>query len=210
MSVLLSIHVAGCQCQMCLGYSQYFGMYINTVSLQNFDSQVNFLSDTFNLSQLNLDFVPCKSDFLECAPKHIRNPDFDPKLVCTPHASSPIYKDSLNVCTKKALNVTTSSYNEDHPAKRFCLAKSSKEYVSQEHENTISNSLALCIERTLWDEEDDTVSLGSQTYKTLDHDESTLSVMSTNDSLFANNGLRCAAFPYKREYSTNLHSVLEC
>jgi len=153
--------------------------------------------------------MPRKSDSLERAPKRIRNPDFDPKLACTPHAS--IDKDSLNICTKKALNVTTSSYNEDHLAKCFCLAKSSKEHVSQKHKNTISNSLASRIgERTLWDKEDDTVSLGSQTHKTLDHDESTLSVMSTNDSLFADNGLRCTAFPYKREYSTNLHSVLEC
>ena len=155
--------------------------------------------------------MPCKSDSLECAPKCIRNPDFDPKLTCTSHASSPIDKDSLNVCTKEALNVTTSSYNEDHPAKHFCLAKSSKEYVSQEHENTISNFLALCIgERMLWDKEDDIVSLGSQTHETLDHNESILSVMSINNLLFANNGLRYTAFLYKHEYSTNLYSVLEC
>ena len=152
-----------------------------------------------------------KSDSLERAPKYIRNPDFDPKLAYTPHASSPIDKDSLNVYTKEALNVTTSSYNEDYPAKHFCLTKSSKEHVSQEHKNTISNSLASHIgKRTLWNKEDDTVSLGSQTHKTLDYNESTLSVMSTNDSLFADNGLRYAAFPYKRKYSTNLHLVLEC
>jgi len=155
--------------------------------------------------------VPHKSDSLEHTPKHIRNPDFDPKLACTPYASSPIDEDSLNVCTKEALNVTTSSYNEDHPVKCFCLAKFSKEHVSQKHKNTISNSLALHIgERTLWDKEDDMVSLGSQTHETLDHDESTLSIMNTNNLLFANNGLRCAAFTYKCKYSTNLHSVLEC
>jgi len=211
MSAPPSIHVASCQCQMSLRYSQHFGMYIDTVSLQNFDSQVNFPLDIFDLPQLNLDFVPCKSDSLKHAPKHIRNPDFDPKLTCTPNVSSSIDEDSLNVCTKEVLNVTTSFYNKNHPTKCFCLAKSSKEHVSQEHKNTISNSLALHIgERILWDKKDNTVSLGSQTHKTLNHDKSTLSVMSTNNSLFADNGLRCAAFPYKRKYSTNLHSVLEC
>jgi len=53
-------------------------------------------------------------------------------------------------------------YEEERPAKCTCLAKSTDEYSTKVRHSLISNSLASRIGgRTLWEDETDTVSLGS-------------------------------------------------
>jgi len=107
---------------MCLGYSQHFGTFLDTVSMQNFNPNVKFQSDIFDFSQMNLETMPLVPKSPEHAAKHTRDVDCDCNLVCTSHASSPLTKGLPNAQTKDAIDL----YREDHPAKCTCVTLSKK------------------------------------------------------------------------------------
>jgi len=85
---------------MCLGYSQYFGAFLDTVSMQNINPNVKFQSDTFDFSQINLGTMPLVPESPERTAKHTRDADCDHNTVYTSHASSPLTKGLPNAQTK--------------------------------------------------------------------------------------------------------------
>jgi len=108
---------------------------------------------------------------------------------------------------KNAFDVASDFYSLDYLAKCPCIAMSSKEYTSEACKAVILKPLAFHIgDKALWKEDNDIVSMGSQTYDILECEEVQ---GSTNDILFANNGIRHVTFAYMYKGSTNLHSALE-
>jgi len=176
---------------MCLGYSQHFGAFLDAVSMQNFNPNVKFQSDTFDFSQMNLGTMPLVPGSPECAAKHTRDADCDHNTVCTSCASSSLTKGLPNAQSKNTIDL----YGKDHPAKRTCVTPP-KNHATNEGNSVTPNSLASHIEKEpLWEENDNTVSLGSQTHKMEEQNGNifdAIDSMSVDDPLFADNDIRCA------------------
>jgi len=142
---------------MCLGYSQYFSAFLDAVSMQNFNPNVKFQLDTFDFSQMNLETMPLVPQSLECAAKCTRDIDCDHNTVCTSHASSSLTKGLPNAQTKDTIDL----YGEDYPAKCTCITPP-ENHATNEGNSVTPKSLASRIEkRPLWEENNDTVLLGS-------------------------------------------------
>jgi len=105
---------------------------------------------------------------------------------------------------------TIDPYGEDHPAKHTCVTPL-KNYTTNEGNLVTSKSLASRIEKgSLWEENNDTVSLGSQTYEIEEQNGNifdAIDFMSVDNLLFADNGIRCTVLSHECDYSTNLLSV---
>jgi len=115
-------------------------------------------------------------------------------------------------CDHNTDTINTDSYGKDHSIKCTCIILPEK-YATNKGNLVTSKSLAFHIEeRPLWEENNNTFSLSSQTHKIENQNENildTIDSMSADNTLFADNNIRYTTLPYKHDYSTNLLSVLK-
>jgi len=118
---------------MCLGYSQYFSAFIDTVSTQTLNAIANIQPETTSFP-----LFPQKDPLPDLSTKHTH--DLNAALA---HTSCSQSSTPFIAPTKNNLETNTSTDTLDHPMKWTCLAKSADEYNN-------SNSLVSRIgERTL-------------------------------------------------------------
>ena len=114
----------------------------------------------------------------------------------------------LTAYTREISDGTASTSPLDHPAKRTCLTRSN-EHCTQMHKPVTPNSLASCIgEKTVWEDDNDMVSLSSPTQELLEsngdeYSEDNLNGMSIDNTFFTQRDIRYAALPDEREPTTN-------
>jgi len=111
-------------------------------------------------------------------------------------------------CDHNTDTINTDPYGKDHFAKCTCIILPEK-YATNKGNLVTSKSLAFHIEeRPLWEKNNNTFSLSSQTHKIENQNENilnTIDSMSIDNTLFADNSIRYTVLPY--DYSTNLLSV---
>ena len=159
------VHVAGCQCQMCLGYSQHFGTFVGTANIGPLFPTDPSLGSSHSTPK---DYQnPQNTQDTNCTAKRVRDPSTDlinEHTHCAP-SSSMTDNSPLTAYTREIPDGTASTSPLDHPAKRTCLAKSN-EHCTQMHELVTPNSLASRIgEKAVWEDTNDMVLLSSPTQK---------------------------------------------
>jgi len=124
---------------------------------------------------MNLETISLVPKSPEHAVKHIRDTDYNCNTVCISRASFSLTKGLPNAQTKNIIDL----YEEDYSVKHTCVTLP-KNYAANEGNLVTSKSLASCIEKgPLWEENNNTVSLGSQTHKIEEQNRDILSQKAT-------------------------------
>jgi len=105
------------------------------MSIQNFNPNVKFQSDTFDFSQVNLGTMSLIPESPEHATKCTRDVDCDYNTVCTSRAFPSLTKGLLNAQTKDTIDL----YGKDYPAKCTCIT-SPENHATHEDNSVTSKS----------------------------------------------------------------------
>jgi len=136
-------YMVGYQYQMCLGYSQHFGAFINTVSFHPLNCATNTQLDTLDPTKMHGDNKSQVAQGTECTVKQSHNPGDDTIIIPTNGALSSMPPESTPLTSSAMIIVdSTTPTLTDYLAKCTCLAKSTEEINKNMHDFVILNSLA--------------------------------------------------------------------
>ena len=154
MSLTLT-HVVSCLCQMCLGYSQHFAMFIDTLGILELPSSITLYGKPLAFPHTHQSDALLEVHDIYWAQKWAQG--FENNTTSTLLPTS-LGNNPLTIPSRMDLDNAVVTLTFDHPAKWSCLDKS----VEKMHEPVISSTIVSCIRtRTSWDKNTDMVWLGS-------------------------------------------------
>ena len=195
-------YVAGCQCQMCLEYSQQFSIFADVICMPPQCPVANSQQGTVSFPQSYQNNASPKAQNSDRAPKHARVSSLEQTFVLIHGSLSLIFSDNvpLTTCTRDKAVITAPASSIIYIPMKECNVK--------ECEEDIPNSLTVCMgEKFLWEKDCNMVSLGSPT-KVLDSAGGDFVSNAYNSSYFMENGIRYASLPHESKTDTYTYLVL--